>query len=40
MKYVFRALKKNVTTKTKKINGVVHYELPIVVRDKDKNETR
>ena len=39
MKYVFRALKKNVTTKTKKINGVVHYELPIVVRDKDKNET-
>ena len=39
MKYVFRALKKNVVEKTKKINGVVHYEFPIVVRDKEKNET-
>ena len=39
MKYVFRALKKNITTKTKKINGVTHYEFPIVVRDKEKNET-
>lgn len=39
MKYVFRALKRNIFEKTKKIDGVVYYEFPIVVRDQEKKES-
>lgn len=38
MKFVLRALKKNVSSKTKKINGIIHYEFPIVSKDKEGNE--
>jgi len=38
MRFVLRALKKNVTEKTKRINGILHYEFPFVTKDKDGNE--